>query len=70
MSSAMVPDNPATKFDGDWYQRREAAVKTHGSKWRTQFTPEEIRFIEAAIDAECDWVQLDLPGPRRFGVMD
>jgi len=70
MNSARVPDNPVTNFEGDWYQRMATAQKDHGPNWRAQFTPEELRFIEAAIDAECDWVVLDLPGPRRFGVID
>ncbi|WP_162914086.1 hypothetical protein [Taklimakanibacter lacteus] len=74
MSSSKASDNQDAINSSNWYQKMRAATKAHGVKWRKQFTPEELQFIENAMHSECTWVaranREGLPGPRRFGVID
>jgi hypothetical protein len=74
MASPKEPENSTANFKGDWFERMMVARETYGDQWQAQFTPEELRVIEEACDAECKWVshanEHDLPGPRRFGVIE
>jgi hypothetical protein len=60
----------------NWHEKVAAAWKAHpvGQEWRKQFTPQELEIIDRAEEAEMRWaekaIKEDLPGPRRYDVMD
>lgn len=76
MSSSETQADSEPVNERNWYEKMVAAQRAHplGGRWRKQFTPQELEIIDRAKDREIRWamkaVDHDLPGPRRFDVMD
>ncbi len=72
MSSSKTPVASEPVNERNWYDKMNAAEKAHpfGQQWRKQFTAQELEIIDRAMESEFQWAGKDLPGPRRFDVID
>lgn len=45
-------------------------MRSHAGAWRSQFTRDELRLIERAMEPELEWAarayKYDLPGPKKI----